>query len=298
MNGPILKGGSRTGSLLPQERRAHPYACVMADDAIPDGDPLNRETQEDASENAPVLSSVSFQNLSSTDFEEFCFDLMKEIGFVNVDWRKGTPKDASPSDRGRDIVAQLERKDVDGHLYYETWFVDCKHYKTGVPPDALQGLISWAQVERPAVVLVIASGFLSNGSKDWMESYRTNNKPPFRLRHWERPQLGTMLKSHVDLAFRHDVSVSSLRSVSEIMAAEGEAYEQVWYGRKPDDHFGDRLEPKLKAALQKAMMESEQKFGLAKLEDNVKDDFSWGFINGKLSTLRWILGDEWDSLDT
>jgi len=27
-------------------------------------------------------------------------------------------------------------------------------------------------------------------------------------------------------------------------------------------------------------------------------DFEWGMINGKLSSLRWMLGDEWDQLDT
>jgi hypothetical protein len=59
----------------------------------------------------PAPKNISFDNLDPTDFEEFCHDLLIELGFVNVDWRKGTPKKASPSDRGRDLVAQRQLRD-------------------------------------------------------------------------------------------------------------------------------------------------------------------------------------------
>ena len=72
--------------------------------------------------------------MDETEFEEFCFRLLRELGFVNLDWRKGTGHASSPSDSGRDIVAQLPKEDVGGRQYHETWFVDCKHQISGVPP--------------------------------------------------------------------------------------------------------------------------------------------------------------------
>jgi hypothetical protein len=45
------------------------------------------------------------------------------------------------------------------------------------------------------------------------------------------------------------------------------------------------------------MREMEAKYGGA---ENlvVEDAFEWGMINGKLSALRWVLGEDWDELYT
>lgn len=126
-----------------------------------------------------LLGAVSFAGLSATDFEEFCFDLMSEAGFVNVDWRKGTPKGSSPSDRGRDIVAQLERRDVDDHQYLETWFVDCKHYTRGVPRTRRTSgtCEGWA----PAPLQVTWNGWVAISTTLWSKSANHSRSSSSRL---------------------------------------------------------------------------------------------------------------------
>ena len=149
------------------------------------------------------MHQVDFADFNETEFEEFCFELLKGLpGFHNVDWRKGTPKPSSPADRGRDIAAEVDHVDVDGARHAETWFVDSKHYERGVPPEALQGLLSWAQAERPHVALVIASGFLSNAAKDYLRDYEQNNRPPFRIKYWERPTVNELAWQNPELLAR------------------------------------------------------------------------------------------------
>ena len=40
----------------------------------------------------------------------------------------------------------------------------------------------------------------------------------------------------------------------------------------------------------------EEEFGLENI--GPYEDFEWGMLNGKLSAVRWMLGEEWDTLDT
>lgn len=44
-----------------------------------------------------------------------------------------------------------------------------------------------------------------------------------------------------------------------------------------------------------AMKNAEEEFGAGEL--GPWTDFEWGMLNGKLSVIRWVLGDEWDKLD-
>ena len=246
------------------------------------------------------MEQLNFEGFDETEFEEFCFELLKGLpGFHNVDWRKGTPKPTSPADRGRDIVAEVDHVDVAGARHVETWFVDCKHYDRGVPPEALQGLLTWAQAERPHVALVIASGFLSNPAKDNLRDYEQNNRPPFLIKYWERPIVEKLARGNPELLERF--LVGGIRSQSEIVAAQEEFFDKVWYGRHlvfREDWEAGRERWRGDEIYQGALRAAErvrERWG----EENLApySDFDWGMINGKLSALRWVLGDDWDMLD-
>jgi hypothetical protein len=161
----------------------------------------------DSNLDSRVVYQLDFEDFDPTEFEEFCFELLGGLpGFHNVDWRKGTPKSTSPADRGRDIAADVDHVDVDGARHVESWFVDCKHYNRGVPAEALQGLLAWAQAERPDVALVIASGFLSNAAKDYIRNFEQNNRPPFRIKYWERPTIDKLARRNREILERFFLS--------------------------------------------------------------------------------------------
>ncbi len=245
--------------------------------------------------------SLSFDHLNETQFEEFCFDLLQKLGFVNIDWRKGTGKKTSPSDRGRDIVCQEVRIDVDKSVHLETWFVDCKHFKKGIPPIELQNLLSWARAERPQVALIIASNFLSNSAKDYLDDYRKNEKPPFKIKVWEKPTIQKLVSRKFSLLHKYGLTHVPIRGVRSILKAEEEFLDRVWYDRHQMLCHLERIGKTKtnheiwKGAL-KAAKRVEKKWGKKNLGPYA--NFDWGMINGKLSALRWVLGEEWDMLDS
>lgn len=145
------------------------------------------------------MSKFSFDHLDEVEFENFCYELLRELGFRNLNWRKGTGLNASPADSGRDIECYLERTDIDNSKYLERWFVECKHHKKGIPPQDIQGVLTWAQAESPDVVLIIASGFFSNKLKDYLKIYKKENKPKFKIKTWEKPDLEKLCLSKTRL---------------------------------------------------------------------------------------------------
>jgi hypothetical protein len=134
-------------------------------------------------------------------------------------------------------------------------------------------------------------------------------------------RLGDALNKFRPVEFR-DIMIEQTwyfppRRFVEISAAIGKLLDQVWYNRHQvwneklklgeailiEDHeergkdpLGDRIHRSVWEGAERSARRMEEQYGLDEL--GPWDDFEWGMLNGKLSALRWVLGDEWDMLDT
>lgn len=110
-----------------------------------------------------------------------------------------------------------------------------------------------------------------------------------------------MSRGKRDLLQMHGVLKSYVRAESEIGKAEGEHFNRVWYYRKivMFENIKARTEtidPAILKNVRASMKEMREKYG--RDIGKYMTDWEWGYVNGKFAALRWVLGDEWDFLDT
>lgn len=84
-----------------------------------------------------------------------------------------------------------------------------------------------------------------------------------------------------------------MRKKTEIADAEHEMFNRVWLHRHYMRHYEGSLNDEGSVKAYQAAVETEEKYG--KYQGH--SDFELGMLNGKLSALRWVLGEEWDFLD-
>jgi hypothetical protein len=119
--------------------------------------------------------------------------------------------------------------------------------------------------------------------------------------------LDTVLRDHFgeeieELFEEHDVQEEP-RRLDEIIAAETEMFDRIWYHRSLQHDYRIHREGDFEE------LERHQAIagpGRARVEAVYTEpgqlgpytDFELGMLHGKMSALRWVLGSEWDFLDT
>jgi hypothetical protein len=92
------------------------------------------------------------------------------------------------------------------------------------------------------------------------------------------------------------------RTLAEIIEAEQEFFDKVWYVRSIV-HDGEReLPDDISTGMMTNRDRVEARYGRDELWKAIgpghDEAWEYGYISGKLATLRWVLGSEWDFLDT
>lgn len=116
--------------------------------------------------------------------------------------------------------------------------------------------------------------------------------------------LGSVLADYFGEEFDEVLAMSDFqedpRTLGEILEAEQEFFDRVWYERSVV--HTTRYEQGDSAITEESYRVSKEAQArvLARRSDVrlCESNFEWGMWNGKLSTLRWVLGSEWDFLDT
>ena len=171
-------------------------------------------------------------------------------------------------------------------------------------------------------------GFVTHNSKDFSEPNGDRRKPHPNIANLFASPVSTYWGSLLELikevdpdllADHHDEFGLShqRRRLAEILEAEHLLFRQVWYNRHwnlrskieagkhnlvPEADYSrsptrqDQTLDTIWLGALAAAKKTEEEIGTENL--GPWDDFEWGMLNGKLSALRWILGDEWDMLDT
>jgi len=114
-----------------------------------------------------------------------------------------------------------------------------------------------------------------------------------------------------EIEFHHDFTEET-RGLRDILDEMDELVDKVWYNRHQNRMWG------IEQGEIEVVPEGTEEYGGNVIHEHILNgalksaqhveskyedvgpwsDFEWGMINGKLSALRWVLGDEWDMLDT
>lgn len=129
-----------------------------------------------------LSKKFNWDNIDDKQFEELVYEIVSDAGPISLDWREG------PGDKGRDLQARFSSR---GPLNFEKenlFFIEVKHYGSGVPATALSGALSWAQAKKPDFLLIVVSSHITTPCREHLAAWQNSN-PTVEVEIWERKEV-------------------------------------------------------------------------------------------------------------
>jgi hypothetical protein len=116
-----------------------------------------------------ILQTLSFDELGSRQFEQFVYDLLKEVEFQNLKRQPGL------SDKGIDFIGEYYSTDPFGSKRLETWLIECKYYRDErFSVNALKQIVDGYKYigKEDAKVLLLTNSLLTSAAEQYLDEIR------------------------------------------------------------------------------------------------------------------------------
>jgi hypothetical protein len=144
-----------------------------------------------------MLDEATFhwEKLTPEEFEQLVFFALDDMGFKNIEWRKGG-EGITATDGGRDLEAIYSKLEPDDSLTLEKWWVEVKYRTHTLSPDVVQRTVINALGRQSVDVIAIATNqVITNKTLDWIKEFQTSQRRP-RVVIWQRHDLDRLLRKY------------------------------------------------------------------------------------------------------
>lgn len=138
-------------------------------------------------------------DLSPTELENLCFDLLLKLGLKNLVWR--TPG----RDGGRDLQGEHFVEDISGFTNRQSWYVDCKRYTNSVSWPTVWEKISFAESNSADILLIVTTSSLSPQAVDEVNKWN-GKRTRLSIRFWNSVDLEARIKLFPEIAIKYGLS--------------------------------------------------------------------------------------------
>lgn len=113
---------------------------------------------------------LTWEKLTSTDFEELCYHILKANKYTDIQWYG-----KSGGDRGRDLTAKKEESPLSSIKVIAKCVIQCKRYVKKPPTKRdIESFLTDAREHKPDKVLIMITNNLTSDTRDWLNSVRQN----------------------------------------------------------------------------------------------------------------------------
>ena len=154
--------------------------------------------------------NIVWDEITPEKFEELAYFLLDDLGFKNIEWRKGG-KGITSTDGGRDLHATFNNLGPGDLMSLETWWIEVKYRSKTLSPDTIQKIITNTVGHSGLdVLLIFTNTTVSNKTMEWIHDFQ-NKFPIPKILIWQRHNIEKLLWKHPSVASRYFSEALSLQ---------------------------------------------------------------------------------------